>query len=74
MTDKIKKMVAEQLGININKIEDDSRLIEDLGADSLDMVEMLLKLEEEMGVSVSDEDSMKIKTIKDIANLINSKK
>lgn len=74
MTDKIKKMVAEQLGISVSKIEDDSRLIEDLGADSLDMVEMLMKLEEEMGVSVSDEESLKIKTIKDIETIVNSKK
>ena len=71
--DKVKKLIAEQLSIDESKITEDSRLIEDLGADSLDMVEMLMTLEDEFGVSIPDEDALNLKTVSDIAKYISKK-
>ena len=71
--EKIKNLLAEQLNIDVAKISDNSRVIEDLGADSLDVVEMLMTLEDEFNVTVSDEESVNLKTVQDIAVLIDSK-
>lgn len=68
--DKVKELLAAQLNISKEKIQDDSKLVEDLGADSLDMVEMLMTLEDEFGVSISDEDALKLKTVADIVSYI----
>lgn len=68
--DKVKELLAAQLNISKDKIQDDSKLVEDLGADSLDMVEMLMTLEDEFGVSISDEDALKLKTVADIVSYI----
>ena len=65
--------MAEQLNIAPDKIDLKSRVIEDLGADSLDVVEMLMVLEDEFNVTVSDEESLQLKTVGDIVNLIDSK-
>lgn len=71
--DKVKKLIANQLGIEEDKITEDSRLIEDLGADSLDTVEMLMTLEEEFDVQIPDEEAMQLSTVKSIVDLIESK-
>lgn len=71
--DKVKKLISTQLNVPEAKITEDSRLIEDLGADSLDTVELLMAFEEEFGISIPDEEAMNMKTIKDIVNLIDSK-
>ncbi len=71
--EKIKELLASQLNISIDKIKDDSKLVEDLGADSLDMVEMLMTLEDEFGVSIPDEDALNLKTVSDIAKYISKK-
>ncbi len=68
--EKIKEILASQLNISIEKINDDSKIIEDLGADSLDMVEMLMTLEDEYGISISDEDAVNLKTVSDIMKYI----
>ena len=68
--DKAKELLAAQLNISKDKIQDDSKLVEDLGADSLDMVEMLMTLEDEFGVSISDEDALNLKTVADIVSYI----
>lgn len=68
--DKVKELLAAQLNISQDKIKDDSKLVEDLGADSLDMVEMLMTLEDEFGISISDEDALKLKTVSDIVTYI----
>lgn len=68
--DKIKKMLSEQLNIAEDKVTLESKIVEDLGADSLDVVELLMTLEEECGIVVSDEDAVKIVTVKDIVSLI----
>lgn len=71
--DKVKKLLAEQLNINADVITEESRVIEDLGADSLDVVEMLMVLEDEFDVTVSDEESLQLKTVGDIVKLIDKK-
>ena len=71
--DKVRKLLAEQLNIAPDKVDLKSRVIEDLGADSLDVVEMLMVLEDEFNITVSDEESLELKTVGDIVNLIDSK-
>lgn len=73
MKDKIKKIIADQLCISVAKVEDDADIAKDLGADSLDVVELLMAFEEEFGVSISDEDASKIKTVNDVLAYIESK-
>lgn len=71
--DKIKELLANQLNIKSDTIKPESKIIEDLGADSLDVVELLMTLEDEFGVAVSDEEALKIKTVEDIVKIIDSK-
>ena len=66
MQDKIIKMIANKLGKKVEDIALQSKLIEDLGADSLDIVEMLMMLEDEYGITIPDQDAMKLSTIGDI--------
>lgn len=71
--DKVKKLLAEQLNISVDKITENSKVIDDLGADSLDVVEMLMTLEDEFNVTVTDEESVTLKTVGDIVKLIDKK-
>jgi acyl carrier protein len=68
--EKVKKLVAEQLGVEIEKIELNSSFIEDLGADSLDTVELVMALEEEFDAEIPDEDAEKITTVQEAINYI----
>lgn len=68
--DKVKQLISKQLNLSIDKISDESKLIEDLGADSLDMVEMMMTLEDEFGLSITDEQAVTLKTVKDIVEFI----
>jgi acyl carrier protein len=61
--ERVKKIVAEQLGLEIDKIRNDASFVEDLGADSLDTVELVMALEEEFEAEIPDEDAEKITTI-----------
>ena len=70
MLEKIKELLAKQLRIDINTIEDDANIIEDLGADSLDVVEMLMAIEDNLGVIISDDDAVKLKTVRGVADYI----
>ena len=62
---KVKSIIAEQLGVGEDEINADSAFIEDLGADSLDIVELVMALEEEFGISIPDEEAENIKTVGD---------
>ena len=68
--DEIKQILAKQLRIDANTINDNSNIIEDLGADSIDLVELLMTIEEKKGIVVSDEDAVKLKTVKGVADYI----
>lgn len=70
MLEKIKELLAKQLRIDIDTIADDSNIIEDLGADSLDVVEMLMAIEDDLGVIISDDDAVWLKTVRDVADYI----
>ena len=70
MLEKIKELLAKQLRIDIDTIADDSNIIEDLGADSLDEVEMLMAIEDDLGVIISDDDAVRLKTVRDVADYI----
>lgn len=70
MDEKIINLIADKLGKKKEIIKMESRLVEDLGADSLDVVELIMTFEEEFGVSLPDEDVSKLKTIGDIIKYI----
>ena len=63
--DKIKKIIVDQLGVDESKIMEDSSFVDDLGADSLDIVELIMAFEEEFDMEIPDEDAEKIKTVGD---------
>ena len=72
--DKVKEIIADQLSVKVEDIKEDTNIAEELGADSLDLVEILMSLEDEFGVSIPDEAIPEIKTIKDIVEFIESHK
>ncbi|WP_029922577.1 acyl carrier protein [Nevskia soli] len=72
MEQQVIKMVAEQLSINESRVTPDAAFIEDLGADSLDKVELVMNLEQAFGIKVKDEDGEKVSTIQDVYDLIRS--
>ncbi|ASQ49252.1 MAG: acyl carrier protein [Leptotrichia sp.] len=73
MLDKIKSIVAEQLGVDEDQVTEDASFVDDLGADSLDTVELIMAFEEEFDIEIPDEDAQKIKTVKDVMEYIESK-
>ena len=68
--DKVKKLLAEQLNIDAEKITESSKVIDDLGADSLDLVDLVMTIEEEFDVEISDDQVDVIKTVGDIVKYI----
>lgn len=70
MFEKVQDIIAKELGIEKEKITMDSRLAEDLGADSLDAVELIMTLEDEFGIEVDDEAATKIKKVSDIVEFL----
>ena len=71
---KVKSIIAEQLGVGEDEIKFESAFIEDLGADSLDIVELVMAMEEEFEVEIPDEEAENIKTVGDAINYINTHK
>lgn len=70
VADKVVELISKQLNKPVEDISNDKEIVKDLGADSLDVVEMLMSLEEEFNISVPEEDAVNIKTVGDIINLI----
>ena len=68
--EKVKTIVVEQLGISYGDVTPDASFIEDLGADSLDVVELVMALEEEFDLKISDEEAAKIATVRDAVEFI----
>jgi acyl carrier protein len=66
----LKGIVTEQLGVDEEEITPEASFVDDLNADSLDLVELIMSLEEEFGLEISDEDAEKIQTVGDAANYI----
>ena len=73
VTSKVKKIVADHLGVDEAKVTDESSFIDDLGADSLDTVELVMAFEEEFGSEISDSEAEKILTVGDAIKFIESK-
>lgn len=71
--EKVKAVIADKLSVEPEKITLETRFIEDLDADSLDTVELIMGLEDEFGLEISDEDAEKIRTVKDAVAYIQSK-
>ncbi len=68
--EKVKKIIVEQLGVEESEVTPDASFVEDLGADSLDTVELIMVLEEEFGIEIPDEDAEKIVHVKDAVQYI----
>ncbi|MBI5124485.1 MAG: acyl carrier protein [Candidatus Omnitrophica bacterium] len=71
--DKIRQIIAEQLGVKKEEVTDSAKFVDDLGADSLDTVELVMALEEEFGIEIPDEDAEKLATVGDALRYIEEK-
>ena len=71
--EKVRDVTAEQLGVKENEVKSEARFVEDLGADSLDTVELVMALEEKFGIEIPDDDAEKAKTVGDVVEYINKK-
>lgn len=72
--EKVKEIISKQLGVDGSEVTGESSFIDDLGADSLDTVELVMAFEEEFGIEIPDEDAEKIVKVKDAVAYINNKK
>jgi acyl carrier protein len=70
--DKIKQLIAEKLEIGMEQLTDDAKFIDDLGADSLDVVELIMTLEDEFNIEITDEEAEKIVTVRNAIDFIKS--
>ncbi len=73
VSEKVKSIVAEQLGVKIEEVKEEAKFIDDLGADSLDTVELVMALEEEFGAEIPDEEAEKLATVGDAVKYIEDK-
>lgn len=71
--EKIKGIIEEQLGVEQDRIKEEASFIDDLGADSLDIVELVMAMEEEYDIEIPDEDAEKLKTVGDVVSYIKTK-
>ncbi len=69
--DKVKKIIAEKLSVDLNEVVPEASFVDDLGADSLDLVELIMSMEEEFDIEIDDEDAEKMLTVKDAMEYIN---
>lgn len=73
VADKVRSIIAEQLGVKLEEVKPEASFIDDLGADSLDTVELVMALEEEFGIEIPDEDAEKMSTVQDAIKYIEQK-
>ncbi len=73
LEEKVKEIIADQLGVEVDKVVPDAKFIDDLGADSLDVVELIMAFEEEFGIEIPDEDAEKIQTVGDVIDYLKKK-
>ncbi len=70
--DKVKKIIAEKLSVDLEEVVPEASFVDDLGADSLDLVELIMSMEEEFDIDISDEDAEKLVSVNDAIEYINS--
>ena len=70
---KVKEVIVEQLGVDPERVKPEASFIDDLGADSLDIVELVMAMEEEFGIEIPDEDAEKLKTVQDVRSYLQVK-
>ncbi len=70
--DKVRKIIAEKLSVDLDEVVPDASFVDDLGADSLDLVELIMSMEEEFDIDISDEDAEQLVSVKDAIAYINS--
>jgi len=70
--ERVKKIIIDQLGVGESQVVQDASFVDDLGADSLDTVELVMALEEEFGIEIPDEDAEKIKTVGNVVDYVSS--
>ncbi|RPJ18048.1 MAG: acyl carrier protein [Desulfobacteraceae bacterium] len=70
--ERVKKLIAEKLGVDISEVVPEASFVNDLGADSLDLVELIMTMEEEFEIEISDEQAEKLVTVKDAIDFINA--
>jgi len=70
--DKVIKIIAEKLSVEVDEIVPEASFVDDLGADSLDIVELIMSMEEEFDIDISDEDAEKLVKVKDVFDYINA--
>ena len=72
--ERVKEIIVDQLGVSADQVTPEAKFVEDLGADSLDTVELVMALEEEFDVEVPDDEAEKLQAVKDVVSFISSKK
>ena len=70
VAEKVKEIIVDQLGVSADEVKPEAAFVEDLGADSLDLTELIMAMEEEFGVEIEDEDAQKILKVKDAIDYI----
>jgi acyl carrier protein len=70
---KVKEVIVEQLGVDAEKVRSEASFIDDLGADSLDIVELVMAMEEEFDIEIPDEEAEKLKTVNDVVSYLQTK-
>jgi acyl carrier protein len=70
--DKVKKIIAEKLSVDLVEVIPEASFVDDLGADSLDLVELIMTMEEEFDIDISDEDAEKLESVKDAIDFVNA--
>lgn len=73
VAEKVKKIITDQLGVSEDEVRPDASFVEDLGADSLDLTEMIMALEEEFDIEIADDDAQKIQKVQDAVDYIENK-
>ena len=74
VAEKVKEIIVDQLGVDAGEVKPEAKFVDDLGADSLDLTELIMAMEEEFGVEISDEDAQQIQKVQDAISFIEKKK
>ncbi len=74
VTSKVTKIIVDQLGVSADEVKPEAKFVDDLGADSLDLTELIMAMEEEFDIEIADDDAQKIKKVQDAIDYIEAKK